>query len=350
MAKLKVTVGQDAYEESGASDIEPPKPGVYDCKVLEINHGFSADEATKKPDKNRPRLEVIYQITDEKAKTRGNDGGSAFNARLWQYITFGENVQWKLAGFLKAFGIPFKKVGGNLEFDLDTATLAESVTDTDPRTMKAKPAKKTGHDGAKCRVKVKPDSNQSGEYRAGVGSVLPPKDDDDDFGDDDVAEDDVVAEDEDDVIADDEATGDDDFTEEDEGGDEASEYTKEDLTALTPAELKEVVAAFNEAGHDIVIKGKKKSEVIELILAAQAAASEADDGDGDMADDDDEMVEDDATEAYTEESLKAMEPADLKEVAKAHDVKFGGLKKSQVIAAILAKQSADGAGDSENPF
>jgi hypothetical protein len=348
MAKLKVTVGQDAYDESGASDIEPPKPGVYNCKVLEINHGFSADEATKKPDKNRPRLEVIYQITDEKAKTRGNDGGSALNARLWQYITFGENVQWKLAGFLKAFGIPFKKVGGNLEFDLDTATLAESVTDVDPRTMKAKPAKKTGHEGAKCRVKVKPDSNQSGEYRAGVGSVLPPKDDDDDadFGDDD---DDVVADD--DVIAEDEVTEDDDFTEEDEGGDEASEYTKEDLTALSPAELKEVVAAFNEVGHSIVIKGKKKSEVIDLILEAQASASEGEDDDEDMADDDDEMVEDEeASEAYTEESLKAMEPADLKEVAKAHDVKFGGLKKSQVIAAILAAQSKDGAGNSENPF
>lgn len=344
MAKLKVKVEQDAWDEAGTDSVEPPKPGVYDCKVLEINTGFSKGEDNK-PDKDKPRIEVIYQIVDEKAKTRGNDGGSAYGARLWQYITFGDNVQWKLAGFLKAFGIPFKKVGKSLEFDLDTAAIAENVTDVNSRTMKAGPKKATGHEGKPCRVKVKPDSNQTGEYRAGVGAVLPPKedsDDDDAFGESDgesLGDDETIEDAADENMAD-------DFQEEDTDGDDSG-YTEDDLKAMTSAELKEVVAAFNEAGHELVIKGLKKSEVIALILSAQEAADE---GDDEMVDDD--MVEDDSaeSEAYTQESLSAMEPSQIKEVCKAFDINFGGKKKSQIIAEILAKQASDEGDENDNPF
>lgn len=283
MAKLKLSVSSESWDEAGSGSVESPKPGLYDCEVDTINTGYAVDEATKKPDKDRPRLEVIIRVTDPKAKDHGYDGGSALNARLWSYITFGTNVQWKLAGFLKAVGVPYKKVGGKIECDLDTSLIAKTISDADTRTLKAKPAKETGHAGKKVLVKVKSGSNRDGEYRAEIAAILPPRDD---------------------------SNSEDDFPEADDGTEELAEDEFVD-----------------EAAEDEVTEDGDEE-------------FEEEGGDEEMADDDEEE--------YTEDSLKTMEPANLKEVAKAFDIKFGGKKKSQVISLILEAQSADDDGD--EPF
>lgn len=84
--------------DKATQDVEPPKPGVYLCKVAEINPGFSKDDDGK-PDKDRPRLEVVYRIH------KGNSKG----APLWDYLSFSEAAQWKLDQFLQAVGVANKK-------------------------------------------------------------------------------------------------------------------------------------------------------------------------------------------------------------------------------------------------
>lgn len=84
--------------DKATQDVEPPKPGVYVCKVAEINTGFSKNDDGK-PDKERPRLEVVYRIH------KGNSKG----APLWDYLSFSEASQWKLDQFLQAVGVANKK-------------------------------------------------------------------------------------------------------------------------------------------------------------------------------------------------------------------------------------------------
>lgn len=85
--------------DNATKDVEPPKPGLYTCKVAEINPGFSKDSETGKPDKSRPRLEVVYRIQGKKST----------GAPLWDYLSFSEASQWKLDQFLQAVGIATKK-------------------------------------------------------------------------------------------------------------------------------------------------------------------------------------------------------------------------------------------------
>lgn len=315
MAKIKFQVEANAFDQTGFS--EAPKPGVYVAQVKEINAGYSKGDDGQE-DKSRPRLEVIYEIVDEKAKTKGNDGGSANGARIWDYVTFGKGSQWKLASFLAAFGLGDKT---NTQGEFDTAKIAAKVADIS--TAGKKVTKETGHPGMKCRLRLKADSDQDGNYRAKVASILPLAGDVDEDVESDVVEEDVA----DDMVEDEAATG----------------YTEDELKSLDVTALKEVVVSFNEAGHELVIKGKKKSEVIAMILAAQEDIVDAE-----IVEDDEEVIDDDdeATPGYDEAALKAMTVSDLKEVAKTMDVDFGGKKKSEVIAAILEAQASGGGGGS----
>lgn len=314
MAKIKFQVEPEAFDSTGIA--EAPKPDVYEAKINQINAGYSKDDNGQE-DKSRPRLEVIYEITDDKAKTRGVDGGSALGAWVWDYVTFGKESQWKLAQFTKAFGLADKSKPAG---EFDTAKLAEKVTDIDKNGKKV--TKETKHPGAKCKLRIGAGRNQDGGYKAKVNSILPIGGDGDSSGEFDTEEESIV----------DEST-------------ESEGYTEADLKAMPTSELKEVVNAFNEAGYELVIKGKKKSEVIAMILEAQEAANAAaEGGDDEMVDDEEEMVEDEPS-GYSEEDLRAMPTADLKEVAKTLNISFGGKKKGEVIAAILEAQSSSGGDD-----
>lgn len=326
MAKIKFQVEPDAFDQTGFS--EPAKPGTYLHQVKEINAGFSKGDDGQE-DKTRPRLEIIYENIDPKAATMGNDGGSALGSRVWDYITFGSQSQWKYAQFLSAFGLGSKQ---KPKGEFDSAKLAEKVTDI---VSGKKVTKETGHPGAKCKLRLTAGRDQDGGYKAKVGSILPLT------GDENVESDGFAGEEEE--VVDDEAMA-------EESAEEG--YSEDDLKALSVADLKEVVKAFREAGHDINISGKKKSEVITMILEAQASVEGVEEEE--MIEDEEIIEDEEAATGYSDDDLKAMTVADLKEVAKNLNVSFGGKKKSEVIAAILEAQSggetAAAGGDDDLPF
>lgn len=305
MAVIKYDVSGVDPEQSIAGTGEAPKPGVYTAVVKECNPGFSKGDDGK-PDQSRPRVEVVYSLT--------NDANRGFP--LWQYLTFTEASLWKLDQFLQAMGIAdAKKRKGQFK--------SEEVI------------------GKPCRVRVSGGVKQDGSYRAEVGAVMAPGEDDagagtvsdDEFvdmgdGDGGVIEDDAAA------------SGDDEL------------WTEASLTALSVAELKDVVKQYKEAGYDVKASGKK-SEVVAAILTAQQEAIDAaasGEGDEEIIADDEEIMEDDS-DKLTEEQLKAMEIPQLKEAAAKFSVPTSGKKKSEVIAAILVAQEggAGGSGGLDDP-
>lgn len=216
MAKIKFDVSGSDPEKAVSRDFEPPRPGVHLVKVEEINPGFSKGDDGK-PDKTRPRLEIVARVED----------GVSKGAPLWDYLSFSEASQWKLDQFLQVFGIATAKKRKG-EFDTDTII------------------------GEVAKVRVKADSG-SEEYRPkvtawmvaegdglegdGDGDELDlPSDDDDPFGGDD------------DETATDEAEGGDDdiWGDDDEGGEEEEEaqeplhYTAEELKGMNMAGLKDL--------------------------------------------------------------------------------------------------------------
>lgn len=111
MAKVKFDVSGTDPSENAGKIFEDPVPGVYKAKVQACNHGFSKGDDGK-PDRTRPRLEVVYEVTDAK------DGGKYRGSRVWDYVVFTEASQWRLDQFLMAMGISnTKKRKG--EFDTD---------------------------------------------------------------------------------------------------------------------------------------------------------------------------------------------------------------------------------------
>lgn len=106
MAKVKFDVSGSDPERAMRGG-EPPKPGVYPVKIKEINSGFSKGDDGK-PDRKRPRLEVVFEIS----------AGEHKGFPLWEYLTFTEASQWKLDQFLQTVGIADKKKRKG-EFDTD---------------------------------------------------------------------------------------------------------------------------------------------------------------------------------------------------------------------------------------
>lgn len=303
MAKIKYDVsGVDPEESKNVGNFEDPKPGLYRAKVKEINPGFSKG-ADGKPDRSKPRVEVIFSILDARYK----------GAQLWGYLTYGEGFPArKYDQFLLAFGISTKKRKG--EWDSD------------------KVVNKT------CLVRVKAGTRQDGSYRAEVGAVL---EDDGRVIDGDAS--DAAGSDEEWEGGDEELIEDGDESMEDEEYD--VDARREELMALTAPEIKPIA---KELG--IGVSGKKKAEVVEAIIEAETADPEEEEGE--LEDDDEELLDDDEGTYLTEDQLKAMEVAELKETAGQFDIEIKGKKKSQVIAEILEAQAApeDGDGDDELPF
>ena len=231
MAKIKYDVsGVDHKKAAEAANFEQPTPGTYRCKVREMNPGFSKKDG--KPDKTRPRIEVIFEVVDKKFK----------GARLWYYLTFGEGYpKEKFDQFLQAFGI-------------NTAKKSKGEFDTDRMV------------GKFCTVQVKKGTNQTGDYRAEVANVLPDQGENDDEDDDDVTDDD---EDDDVTEEDEEESSDDEEDDEDDEEEEPDdEYDTMDVKALR-AELK---------SRDLETKGAKPALIDRLRKDDAGGEDDEDDG------------------------------------------------------------------------
>lgn len=246
MAKIKIKAGKDAVEKAGESgDFEQPKPGIYIAELTEVNEGFSKGDDGK-PDKSRPRLECIYKIVGE-----GREGSKPEKqySRLWDYVSFSEAAEWKLAQFGLALGLKMKNGG------IDDAIEIEADK---PGTVI----------GKQVMIRVKKDSDLEGNYRGKIASLMAVGSGDDDLGDvDDEPEfaDDVDEDEE-------EAFGGDD---EDEGDDL---LTEEDLDAMENKELASTAKEFDIDPKQF--KGKKaRANIIAAILEAQGADSADDDED-----------------------------------------------------------------------
>lgn len=241
MAKVTFDVsGSDP--DKAVQDLEPPRPGVYKAKVEEVTPGFSKDKETGKPDKTRPRLEVVYRIIGPKHK----------GAPLWDYLSFSEASQWKLDQFLQAVGIATKS---KRKGTFDTAKVVGKI------------------------VKIRVSGEGSGEdYRARVRGCFAATAEDEDTGD----------EDEDGETEPDEDEGEEDTDDEDEGdeGDEV-ELDEDDLDQLgaeadsggKPAEKAAEILAEKAAEHDI--DPDEYATWAEVATAIQ----QAQEGDGDAEDD-----------------------------------------------------------------
>lgn len=325
MAKIKFDVGDvDLDDAASIGNFEEPKPGVYRAKVKEMNPGFSKD-STGKPDKDRPRIEVVFEVLDDRYR----------GATLWSYLTFGEGFpKRKMTQFLIAFGIV--KKGSKTAGEFDTNKIVNKT----------------------CMVRVKAGKNQDGEYRAEVGAVLPDTGESasDSSGDDDLVDDSAAVDD--DIIGDDdESMVEDDGSEE--GGEFDADARRAELLAASVDDLKAIVKEYKEGGADLTISGKKKAEVVEMIVAYEEETFSASDGeeetladDDDIIADDDDVISDDGDgeEYLTDEQLRAMDNKTLVETAKQFDVAVKkGMTKSEVVAAILTAQAAP-ADDDAPPF
>lgn len=258
MAKIKVSVNEEAFDSGGIA--ESPKPGVYSFRIRELNNDYSKGDDGK-PDKSRPRTEVVLECIDPKAKDKGVDGGSAFGARVWDYITYGEGGQWKLAMFLRALGIADKSKAksGKVSATLDTDKFAEFSSDP------GKSQKKTGNSGAVVKCRITADTDRDGNYRPRVGAYLPIADEDED------AEGDAFDESEESTASDEEWEDEEEEEEDEEEADEEEGYTEDRLKAMEPDEIKEIAS-----GLGIKFKGMKKSQVITAILEAQESSDAED--------------------------------------------------------------------------
>lgn len=285
----------EVWEQGEGVASEQPKPGIYQMRVKEINPGFAKGDDGK-IDKSRPRLEVIWETIGDADGDRealadlGREGGSCEGAWVWDYVSYSEASEWKQAQFFKSIGeanpLKGKKKG---KFNAEK------------------------HEGKTVvKVRVKSDTNLEGDYRAKVAATWPWTDEVEDADDD----------------IDDEL----DEGSEEESGDELELYTEEDLKEMAPDDLK---ALAKDWGIETV-KGKRRSTYVKEILAAQEAGEDEDEDDDDedwdeeLADDDD-----DGEEELDADTVRAMDAADLKNLAKENGISLKGLKKSVAIEKII---------------
>lgn len=239
MAKIKIKAGKDAVEQATESgDFEQPKPGIYVAELTEVNSGFSKTDGQE--DKTRPRLECIYKIVGE-----GREGTKPEKqySRLWDYVSFSEAAEWKLAQFGVALGLKMKNGG------IDDAIETEAGK---PGTVI----------GTQVLVRVKADKDLEGNYRGKVGALMPLNEEPSDLTD--VEEDEDLEEEEIDEAEADEV--DDEF------------LTEEDLDEMENKDLAAVAKEFDINPKDF--KGKTaRADLISAILTAQAADEEEMEGD-----------------------------------------------------------------------
>ena len=209
--------GQDP-SESSSNFAEPPQPGVYHVKLVEVKPGYPRNDENRE----RPRLEIVAEVCKAKGAKSKHNG-----ARLWDYIGFAENQAWKLDQFLQAVGVATsKKRSGS--FDPDKLV------------------------GKTVQVRVAADTYE-GQYTARLKSYLldvqsededDDLDEDDDFDIDDDYDDDHGEDDEEDeeeaeeVEEEDEGVLDDDDDDEFDDDDDEGPVSMSELKGMDLAELK----------------------------------------------------------------------------------------------------------------
>lgn len=246
--KIKIKATKEDFE-SGTQDLGEfvvPKPGYYTLTLKEANPGFSKD-SDGNPDKKRPRIECIYEITgvgvDDEPVTE-NYGN------IWDYVTFGERSGFSRGRFLVAMGVTDGTKDYEGEVDLDEL-IGTKVT---------------------ARLRREVDRNRKDDdgnpiVRARIASLLPfgsaGKADDDAFG--------ATTEVEEEPFG---AAGGDE-------GDEDEPYTEEFLNGIDDLkELGAIAEEFDLNPRDSIVKtpqgkvsnAKTKAKLIKAILEAQDAA------------------------------------------------------------------------------
>lgn len=267
---------------------EAPKPGLYDGKVVEVEHGPSQ--------KGNPMFTIKLEIT------KGDHAG--FN--LWHYVMTDGSADFRLREMTDAFGLPPKGA-------IDTAKLLN------------KPV----------QIKVRNQNSEEFGRQAKVSNLLAPGGDADDEDDADYSEmslSDLKEEVEDRGLeikgkalkskliaaleADDESE-----EEEEEDGDDGDDDEEADYSEMTLDELK-------EEAEDRGLELKGRATKAKLVKALEESdESEEDDGDEDDGDNEEED--------YTEWSIQ-----DLKDECEARGLKTVGRK--QVLIGRLEKSDEDG--------
>lgn len=241
MAKIKYNVkGVD----TGGGPL--PKAGVYRCKVTSCIFN-------EKPDSGKPpRIEAVYEIQSS------SDGDKTHKGyKLYDYVpTTNEEMEWKLAQFIKAMGLP---ESGSFE------------------------PKECVGTGLNVRVRIQPETEQYAA-KANPATLIPldgeeGSDDDEDLSEETEGEETVDGEAEEDN----------------------EPWTEEELEGLEKAELKEVAGEF-EVDWPKRLTDAGKAKVIAAILEAQGEAEEEEGEEG----------EDDL---WTEEELTELTDVELKGVA-----------------------------------
>lgn len=241
MAKVTFKIPKKAFEDAGdQGDFEQAPVGLYIGKLTSCEPHLAKTDG--KPDKSKPSLECIWQIVG--VGREGEKPGVRYS-QIWDYVSMrdSEDVHWKQAQFASAMGMGDGKKSVNVSKDP-----AEFV-------------------GTLALIRVKKDKSNEGEYRAKIGWMGPSEGDEADAFEE--------AEDDGDTDADDE--------EFEEGGDEEEGdlYTEADLKAMDRDEFKALCAEY-----EIKVKGKKKAELVALVLEAQQEAVDEESEEGE--DDDDE--------------------------------------------------------------
>lgn len=137
--------------------------------------------------------------------------------------------------------------------------------------------------------------------------------------------DDDADEDTEDEADEDTESEEDDEDEADEEEDEDGTYSKEDLEAMSLAELKALAKESEYTAADI--RGLDHDALVDLLLGEDEDEEEAEEDEAEPEGDEEDLTEDD---------LKAMSLADLKALAKEYDIRLrAGMKKDDIVEAIL---------------
>jgi hypothetical protein len=308
VVKVKYDISKSDPEQArAAGNFEAPKPGIYRYQISEVNAGFSKD-GDNNQDKSRPRLEIIFSCLDEKYK----------GSQVWLYIPMpgstaeNEFSTQKLDQLLQAVGFSDGKRNRKGEFDSD-------------KVLKGKVVK----------VRVRGGSNQSGDYRAEYGSVFP--DDGVDADGDTLTSDDELMEEDEEVMED-------EVMEDEEEAFDA-EARMAELSQMSVSDLKGIGKEYG-----IKLGGLTKSTLVDAIVAAEAEEAEAEEEveEDEIMEDEEVMEDEEDVEYLTRDGLMAMDRAELAQTARDFDITPAGMKRSEVIEAILEAQAAPE--EDEEPF
>lgn len=282
MAKVKFDVSGTDPTENAGKIFEDPIPGVYKAKVQACTSGFSKGDDGK-PDRSRPRLEVVYEITD------GKDNGKFRGSRVWDYVVFTEASQWRLDQFLLAMGISNNKKRKG-EFDTDDIV------------------------GMPVKLRIAADQGTSvaaGDYRPRVKTVLMGEDSDiEDEGD-------VEELEEDEVVADEEIEDEADEVEADSEG-----YTEDALSELKITDLGKILTDEFDVSREDMPKGKdpKIAMILDLQSSAEGEAEQEEADAEDAEDSADEDLDELARTVDDEEDEEGTAQERLEELAEENDL------------------------------